>query len=919
MKKIFTQSLLLATILTCGVGIGSYGLYAASAGAPPQHAKSAVKGVPGPVTDVDVSIGTPHEDGTADITMTFKAPTTYIDDYWNSQPGLDELTKIEIKEMNDSWEYVTIHTIDNPEIGATLSVTLENAAEGSHSYRIVSSNSLSTDDDYSSRYSVSAYVGYDIPGEVLNLKVENNYPNMKISWEPPTKGSRNGYIDPSKLTYTVVREVGYYYDAVDLATGITETSFEDVLDLSKMSPVRYKVYATNDVSIGVGLYTEYFIVGPALSLPFTENFVNGTEANLWTKYSDSYDLYISTSISHWGGRITPFGTLENSYDEDYGGLFMTCEGYEDNTNDSYCTYTSPAIDLSSAKRPALSFYHYVIAREDNNITTSIIIEQGGVQTTVKTFTYTEGTDGWSLQIIPLDQFVGKGDIKLIFRGDCNLSKNGFAGFDCISIDELRDYDLAIKDLEAPAKLNSGDSYTISANVTNNGEKTAEKFAVNILKDSEVYATLAGENLESGESKAFTFELKADNTYNESTTFEAEVVFDADEDTSNNRTDAITTSVKLATLPAVSDLTASYESFLKVNLEWSEPNYVLPEGEDVNEGFESYDHAALSYGDWSSLSSYTHYPIYLENKGLEYEDWQDEKFSYIVLDNTKLTVTDATLWHGKPHSGDKYLLSTSANWGSRNDYLISPELSGEEQTLEFYAASNSFPSNKYSDETVKDQIYVYASFTTDEESAFTYKALTAAGDKSSPYELQNSLADGQDYEKITVELPEGTKYFAVVIVTEGASNSIVFLDDFKFTRAQSQIRVNLLGYNVFDGENQLNSELITDTRYQDTVENDSEHHYSVQAVYNAGAAEKSGEAYIHVFDNNDGVNGLTSQGIAIRTAPGQICITAPAGTASSVADYSGRVIALNNGSANLNVAPGAYIVKAGNKVAKVFVK
>jgi hypothetical protein len=925
MKQKLSQYLAVSVALAgLAVGFGSTEIFAAI-----NHSHSIVapkaKGTPGPCTDVVVTSTEPREDGTADVTITFTTPTTYCENY-DKYEGLDELTQVALCQLNRStWSYEVVQSIENPEIGKQYSFTLENLASGYQNYVLIASNSASPelDSNYDGRAYVYAYVGADTPGEVGNLVVNSDsYPDIKISWDAPSQGQNGGYVNPAEFTYTVVRYISWENQET-IASGITETSCTDHVEFDKLTEYRYIVYATNSQGDGAQLYSESLVLGPAATLPFSESFPTGNDEYIWTQASTSYSLYPSTYISQWGnGAYTAFGYFANGYDEDYGALLFNTQAntWGDQVY-SEASYTSCDIDISTADSPALSFYHYVWPSAENTLKSSVGIIQNGETTVLKEFTYTEGAQGWNLEVLPLTQFVGKGNIKIVFAAGCDSYSNGFAAFDCIKVDELLTKDMQIKSIYAPAKVDAGTDFNVAVTVLNGGAEKAEGYTVTLYKDGEACGTQSGDALEIGGSATLNYPFTADNSYNENTSFNATVTFDGDQKLDNNESEEAIVAVRHALVPAVDDLVGDVED-LNVNLSWTEPDYQLPIGENVVEGFEDCKDTATSIDNWTQFDDDTHYPMYLINYGLNYADWQDESFAFIVLDESTLSVSDTSKWLGKAHSGSKYLFTCSGSWGTLDSWLVSPELSGNAQTLEFYAVSNQYPTLRYTSDdgstTIKDQIKVLVSFTTTDKEAFTYTALCDATDNTLGYEINSSLADGGDYEKISVELPEGAKYFAVEVVTPYVTNSMLFFDDFSFEQKQTGIQVSLLGYDVYDGDRKLNSDVLTATEYTDAVEAGTAHSYSVVALYNVGASESSN--VLEVTVSSSSIERLTAAANAtVKGANGNIYVTAPVGVKATIVDITGRVIAKTSGNATVSVVPGNYLVTIAGKTVKINVK
>jgi hypothetical protein len=180
----------------------------------------------------------------------------------------------------------------------------------------------------------------------------------------------------------------------------------------------------------------------------------------------------------------------------------------------------------------------------------------------------------------------------------------------------------------------------------------------------------------------------------------------------------------------------------------------------------------------------------------------------------------------PHSGDRMLVSF-CNWELDNDdWVVTPRLSGNAQTVSFWAKSGKADSD--------DAIYVYYS-----------KDGVADEDFSRMDKIQ--LTD--EWTKYEFELPAGANYFAVRNYKK--SCYAVLLDDFSFEKLRSEddTTLEVLGYNLYCEGVKVNSELITDTTY--TVADGATGNYAVTVVYNVGESDPSESVYVV----RSGVNGI----------------------------------------------------------------
>ena len=155
----------------------------------------------------------------------------------------------------------------------------------------------------------------------------------------------------------------------------------------------------------------------------------------------------------------------------------------------------------------------------------------------------------------------------------------------------------------------------------------------------------------------------------------------------------------------------------------------------------------------------------------------------------------------------------------DDWLISPELSGDEQTISFYARTAS---------TSKRNDYIQVRYST-------------TGTATSDFTL---LPDGEirlenGWTRYEYTLPAGTRYFAIRNNSE--EGFAVLLDDITYTIAGDAPQVTLLGYDIYcDGE-LLNDEPISETTF--TIDGAAPGNYWVTAVYDAGESEASNTVII----------------------------------------------------------------------------
>lgn len=146
----------------------------------------------------------------------------------------------------------------------------------------------------------------DEPGNVTNVRFVYNYETKTsiITWDAPTVGKNGGYIDTSGITYNIRR----FHAKEPVATGLTATTFEDVVDIDFLLEEEERMrqeYADIGMPVNVtyviddeGLMQYYVqavlttgtsgeavsnsvIIGESNNLPYYESFPDGKLSHYW--------------------------------------------------------------------------------------------------------------------------------------------------------------------------------------------------------------------------------------------------------------------------------------------------------------------------------------------------------------------------------------------------------------------------------------------------------------------------------------------------------------------------------------------------------------------------------------------------------------------------------------------------------------
>lgn len=331
-------------------------------------------------------------------------------------------------------------------------------------------------------------------------------------------------------------------------------------------------------------------------------------------------------------------------------------------------------------------------------------------------------------------------------------------------------------------------------------------------------------------------------------------------------------------------------------------------QSVTERFETYQAFAISgYGDWKTVDADGAKTIRMTldviSGPLEYEH-AGEPMAFQVF-NSYLAGIPFASWD--PHSGQQMLVAfkSSTPEGSdktinNDDWLISPELNGEAQTISFYAKTG------MNAPYVPEKFQVLYSATTPTVEAFTQVGET--------YAIDNV----RDWKEIKAELPEGAKYFAIRCVSE--DKFALLIDDITYIPAGAVAEeLSLQGYNIYRNGQRMNDEPVPESVWTDNSTAEGETYiYRVTALYDKGESLYSNEL---TLTNTAITDATAADEVTIRTSAGYITIEGAQGLQVAVYSMDGRCLLNESGRAAMRIAAraGYYVVKTGDRSTTVFVK
>lgn len=252
--------------------------------------------------------------GFAPVTVSYKCPALISGSIYYPVPFPEGVTYSEIrlfqKESNGEEKVLDSHL--NPAPGDEFTYVDENAVLGNNYYYLRVYTPFGHSDAVYSRI----FLGPDYPGKVTNVKAVESDGSVIVTWDAPSKGFNEGFIDPEKMMYKVYRcDNDYFSNPTLLTDAATECRYVDKLEgLTGETMLYYRIFPYNDVEAPAGTYNygetdNGVLAGPPAQLPFSENFNDGSKFNRVTQNNWEED-FNSYSFSCY--YLRDHATVENS-------------------------------------------------------------------------------------------------------------------------------------------------------------------------------------------------------------------------------------------------------------------------------------------------------------------------------------------------------------------------------------------------------------------------------------------------------------------------------------------------------------------------------------------------------------------------------------------------------------------------------
>lgn len=818
--------------------------------------------VPATVTDLTV---TPAPLGALKATVACTAPTV-------DAAGVQMDAPLSVSVYRDGALKRTFAEVQPGEALSWLDETFEQS--GMASYRVIASNGAGD----GMEVTADVYVGVDVPAAVGDLTIKDVNGKAVLAWTAPTTGSHGGWFDASKLAYRVLRSDGTTV-AVDLAaTAFTDTNMPAFTNQQDL--IYYVVTSYADDMKGDYAVTPYMVFGTPYAAPLTEGFAGSDMAYYpWVTESDA-DVHQSWTLQDSGSNPA---TADQNGDKGLATFHSIGESAGIHTS-----FMSPKVSLAALTSPLLSFWMY--HSHDDAVATAESIEVK-VMTDAADWQTVDGakwmrdngSTGWQRHTVDLAAFKNAAWVRVAFVGTTAGGMD--VHIDNVAFTNGAAVDAELTDLVGPSKIAAGETAEYEVKLTNVGSTDLDNLKITLTDASG--ATLAEKTVPQLKADAQTVETFAVALQQKASVEITATVTAVGDQNADNNAKSLTVNVVDPVIPVPQALVCE-KTAEGVRLTWQSP---WSKGA-VTDDIESYKDWAVDHiGDWTMVDL-DHDVTYYINKDLgEYENATAPKAFQVCNANT----LGIDIWdEGKPHSGNKMMAAMAGVNYVNNDWMISPRLNGDEQTISFFARSFTLQ-----DQQPERMRVLYS--TTDTDPANFTKIHSA-----DYIELTDTWTE------FRYVVPRGARYFAVNCVSD--SGFAMFVDDLSFNDLTVP-QLALKEYQVY-----RNGELLATTTEPQAIDPVAANGtvYTVRAVYDKATSADSEKATY----SDSSVGELLDAAVKVAAGKGEIVVIGAEGKTVTVTTADGRIAErteAHSGRHTIAAAPGVYVVTVDNRSVKAIVR
>lgn len=732
------------------------------------------------------------EKGALQATLSFKAPEKTYDG-----SNLENITKFLIRRSGQ-----VVAEAPSAKPGATVTFTDNTATNGINIYSVAAVN-----EQGAGFYCkpVAIYVGQTSPLEPENRRTAEHPDKVTFTWEESNVGNYDGYVDLSDVTYVIAERGGsdYYptYTKVDSVKGQTTIDIPMVTNTGAQVLKTLWISAKNDYGQSSYKALPSIMLGKPYDLPFSESVAkNLLHGRLWTTY---------------GTGKSDFWTIDDNYpdcvDNDGGAFHMISEADTD-----WAYLGTGKISLAGAAEPKLIFYHKAETGSNAKIKIEVELPDGTTEE-VANIDAAKDEGKWTASAVSLADYADKDFVSVNFVAQANTGNVVY--IDRMFIRDTYTYDLSAE-IEAPETARKGDTENVKVTVNNFGSKDARGYKVELYANNKLIASKTpAEPLKAYYFETFNFEYPISILEDkEGVELKAVVVYSNDLNTDDNEVSA-STKFEISTKPHPDSATAT-KTENGVEVAWTA---VDSESKTATESFESYTSWSTDlFGDWKSVANNTGTTGGPFN--MKYPS-QGTSFAFTLADPLDRWLSKEQLEQVpgfKAHTGSKYLAAfhradDGGNDVTQDNWLFSPELSGEQQTISFWVKNENDTDQKINYPETFDVLY---STTDSKQASFTKIGETHTASKG-------------EWEEVSVELPAGSKYFAINHNTVAANSFVFMIDDITYTYGPGTVIL----YRIYRDGTLVGTVPSDQTTFVDkTADNNTKYVYGVTAVYFDGESE-----------------------------------------------------------------------------------
>lgn len=663
------------------------------------------------------------------------------------------------------------------------------------------------------------FVGVDLPVAPASFTITDNKTSIGAEWAKVTKGVNDGRFNPDKVTYKIYAFDEKNKPTIEVKDVLAETSTQIDMNTEEGEQhlQQYAVAASNTAGTGETKYSNALIVGKQYSLPFREGFSNGFQHDF------EHFWWMDGEGNGYGYGMSVATFEKQSSDGDGSCMKLTTLGYNDKLN-----LNTGKIRLEQSDNLKLAFTYKTDGAPDARLNLMAIMP-GGSLMTLGTYDIAEECD-WKTAWVSLPGYMAAID-GLMFR--FQLEATGAPSVpQTLYLDNVNIAVAKEKDINAglvlPEKVQKGKDVALKVKLKNYGSTDAAEYTVVVKAAGKtVFDKTITETLPAFGYKEVpvTFQTSVVDGA-ESLPIKVEVTLEGDEDTGNNTAEG---SVMLYDYVGntVGELNGQVVDG-GVRLTWNAPQ---PKVENITEDFENYEPWIIdNIGDWMVVDRDKNYVGGLfQDLVLPHEH---EQYAFMVT-NFEPDYNAGSYFPG--HSGYSYLSSLycinedASEYMPNDNWLISPDLSGNAQTIKFFAINHDGPQDLF-----PENVNVLYSTTDRDPDSFIQIGGT-------------HIIAGNEWEEVSVNLPEGALFFAIQSKNEAKKCNWLGIDDISFEKGTGNVKA----YNVYRDGGKIGT--VNDvTEFTDNAPLEGTHTYQITVIYANG--NESAPASVSI---NTGTTGITS--------------------------------------------------------------